>query len=102
MQNEWRITVTNGLKAHFRQPNGLSLPGTDWVVELQSGVKSVRVMVRAYTNDVAGLSPVQESQTVAEFVGQLLQRGWTPENWQGKSGELTLKRTTPPTGSSAL
>lgn len=88
----WRITLKAGLKAHFNQPEGPSLPGTDWAVELHDGLKEYRILVRAYAHEVAGLSTEQETKAVIAFVSQLLQQGWTPAQWKGEPGELTLRR----------
>jgi hypothetical protein len=62
------------LQASFLQPNGPSLPGTDWAVELDDGGKIHKVLVRAYKQSVAGLSQEQEIQAVVNFVFGLLQR----------------------------
>ncbi len=92
MPDGWRITVRGALKAHFLQGGGPSRPCTDWSLELQDGAKQYRIIVRAFAEDVAGLPAEQEAMAVAGFVGKLIEEGWTPLQWTGKPGELTLPK----------
>lgn len=49
----WSFEFTGGLSASFFQPDGTSLPGTDWAVTLRNGDAMHRVMVRAcLSNDL--------------------------------------------------
>ena len=91
MANAWRITVKGCMKAHFLQKLAPSKPGADWAVELHDGTKEYRVMVRAYAEDVRGMSAEQEAGVVVEFLGKLIEQGWTPLEYAGEPGELTFK-----------
>lgn len=90
--SEWRITVLQGLKAHFKQPNGPSKPGTDWMVAVGNGVQEFRILVRAYADDVVGLDQQGEVAAMVGFVAGLVRGGWTPDKWKGEPGELTFSR----------
>lgn len=86
----WRITVQSGLRAHFLQQNGPSKPGTDWAVELHNGASGYRIFVRAYAEDVTGLTAEQEQKVVVGFLRKLIQEGWTPPQCYGKPIVLSL------------
>lgn len=90
----WSIQPTSVLRAHFKQPQGPSKPGADWVVSLSSEGKTANVLVRVYAEDIKGQSPEQEAETVVKYVGSLIQSGWTPAAYRGAPGELTY--TKPP------
>jgi len=88
--SEWQIVVLRGLKAHFKDPDGPSRPGTDWLVALRNDAQEYRIVVRAYADDVAGIAQDREVAMVLDFVTRLLGQGWTPDEWKGQPGELTL------------
>jgi hypothetical protein len=83
----WQIAVLQGLQAHFKQPDGSSKPGTDWAVALRDGEREHRILVRSY---IVAVGQDQEVQMVSQFIGELLHEGWTPDEWKGEPGELTL------------
>ena len=49
----------------------------------------------AYADDVAGRDQRGEVSAVAEYVAAILRVGWTPDQWKGGPGELTLSRSMP-------
>src|SRR5436853_6781381 len=82
MGENWRVTVTDGLNAFFKQANGPSKPGTDWVAVLRRGSDERRVLVRTYCEESLQGSPQQASRAV-QYVAELLNKGWKPENFDG-------------------
>jgi hypothetical protein len=88
--SEWQITVLQGLKAHFKQPQGTSKPGTDWAVAVRNGAQEYRILVRAFAEDVGDCGQDGEVAIVIQFVAGLLNQGWTPDRWTGQPGELTV------------
>jgi hypothetical protein len=94
----WTLSVRDGLRAHFLQSGGPSKPGTDWAVKLSLGNQNCTVFVRAYTDDVAGTSPRQETQLVLGYVARLLESGWSPASYSGKPGELVYAPAAASTG----
>jgi hypothetical protein len=86
----WKISVLSALRAHFLQPDGPSRAGADWLVALERGAETNKVMVRVYADDVRGMPPAQEAQVAAGYVAELLKSGWLPGNYQGVPGELTV------------
>lgn len=100
------VRVLQGLRAHFKQPSGPSRAGTDWLISLTDSSGERKIFVRTYADEVGPLPPEQEAQLAAEYVGHLIQSGWSPEQYQGEPGELVAaKRSdgsgTRPAGESA-
>lgn len=81
--SQWLIRIEGGLSAHFIQPDGSSRPGTDWSVGLKRGNETYNVMVRAYLSDdltkKAQADKEYQGQTVLNYIWDLLDRGWTPD-----------------------
>src|SRR5215469_5932501 len=79
---QWQARVEGGLNAHFKQPDGTSRPGTDWVIGLKRGEETHKIFVRAYLAD--GISKATrnnteyQGQTVIGFVLERLAAGWSP------------------------
>jgi hypothetical protein len=73
------VTVTNGLTAYFKQPNGPSRPGIDWAVQI-TGERAATVMVRTYFSS----DPPRETEKpalaerAARFITKKLATGWSP------------------------
>jgi hypothetical protein len=88
--SKWQVVVIRGLKAHFKQDDGSSKAGTDWAVAIRDDLREHKILVRAYADDVLQADQTQEAAMVGDFVGRLLDQGWTPDEWTGRPGELTL------------
>ena|SRR5437868_11678126 len=80
---QWLMRIERGLAAHFKQPDGSSRPGTDWMVGLKRGDDEYHVSVRAYLSEEATQAirndQQYQAQTVLGYVNDLLNQGWTPE-----------------------
>lgn len=100
-EEQWLMRVEGALSAHFFQPDGSSIPGTDWSVGLKRGNETYNVMVRAYLSDDmtkrARADMEYQGQTVVGYVNELLEQGWTPE--QGGELAITIQN---PTGEAEL
>jgi hypothetical protein len=86
----WRIEITGGLNAHFKQPDGPSKPGTDWAITLKRGAEGHRILVRSYARGEGKVSQQQEIGMVLQYVAGLLGQGWTPRDSKGAPDELIL------------
>lgn len=91
----WNVSVTGALRAHFKQPAGPSRAGADWSVSLVGDGAQHRVMVRTYADDFGSLAEADEARVVVAYVGQLIESGWTPDQYTGKPGELVVPREMP-------
>ena len=81
-EQQWQMRIEGGLAAHFKQPDGTSRPGTDWVVGLKRGDAEYKVMVRALLSEDATRATRSDqryqAQTVLGYISDLLDKGWTP------------------------
>lgn len=86
----FNIRALQGLRAHFKQASGPSRAGADWALLLTNSAGERRILVRTYSDDVGQLSPEQEAQLAVEYVGHLIQNGWSPDQYRGEPGELVV------------
>jgi hypothetical protein len=81
------ISLGKYLHAHFLQPDGASLPGTDFVVTLAGGGFEKSVLVRVYDNGLPP-DPVAGGRIARDYVVQLIKSGWKVYQYQDLPGEL--------------
>jgi hypothetical protein len=93
-----QIVVLRGLEAHFKQPDGSSKAGTDWAVAVRDEARVHQILVRVYKDGFGQIERERETSMVVEFVAGLLRQGWTPDQWTGCPGELTLPHSLPKEG----
>jgi hypothetical protein len=86
-----KITVTNGLHAHFKQPSGPSRPGYDWVVVIASESGEQKVMARTYDDDSPAASSQQHAQRALDDVAKLFNTGMLPPALQATT--LTVPKS---------
>jgi len=80
----YRITVQQGLAAHFKQAAGPSRLGVDWMIKIE-GPKNGVVIVRTYLM-AAGANEEQKallSQRAIDFIQRKLESGWDPATRTG-------------------
>ena len=85
----WQLSILSGLSAHFKQPGGSSKAGTDWIVSLVNSAGEKRILVRMY-DDHAAKEPNAKAAAILNYVGSLLQSGWSPDQYMGEPGELVV------------
>jgi hypothetical protein len=88
----FNIRAVQGLRAHFKQPSGPSRPGADWAISLTNSAGERKVLVRTYADAIGQLSPEQEAQLAVDYVGHLIQTGWSPDQYRGEPGELVVPK----------
>jgi hypothetical protein len=88
----FNVRVLNGLRAHFKQASGPSRPGTDWAISLTNSSGEHRILVRTYADDAGRRSQEREAQLAVEYVGHLIQSGWSPDQYRGAPGELVVPK----------
>ena len=88
------VRVLQGLRANFKQPSGPSRAGTDWAISLSNARGESTILVRTYADEVGPLSEEEEARLALEFIGQLIESGWTPEQYRGEPGELVAHGST--------
>ena len=88
----FHVRALQVLRAHFNQPSGPSRAGADWVIALTNSAGERRILVRTYADNVGELSPAQEADLAVEYVGHLIQTGWSPDQYRDEPGELVVPR----------
>ena len=77
--DNWQIEVTKGLSAHFKQPNGPSIPGIDWFVQFQKEGEKRGLLVRQYVmSNQSGVHKEALAHQAMQFVMSKLDSGWFP------------------------
>lgn len=84
-----RLSIINGLDAHFHQTDGPSRPGTDWIVALNCGGVDQRLLVRTYRDRTMRRTPEQHAAAAIAYVSQLLEGGWSPHKGD-EDGEIIV------------
>jgi hypothetical protein len=73
-----QLSIVNGLQAHFHQQDGLSRPGTEWVVLLRNGNTEKRLLVRTYHDHTPRATNEQHATAAVAYLSQQLDAGWSP------------------------
>ncbi len=73
------IAVETGLSAHFKQPNGPSRAGIDWLLRV-SGERSQVVIVRTLANAASITEPekVAMADKAVRYLKAKIETGWSP------------------------
>lgn len=83
-EQPWSMSVTNGLSAHFKMPDGPSREGTMWSVNLVRGGERYVAMVKGLLADDATKATrkdsAYQSQTAMEYLNDRLNGGWHPKD----------------------
>ena len=88
----FNVRVMQGPRAQFKQASGPSRPGADWAISLTNSAGERRILVRTYADDIGPLSPEREAQLAVEYIGNLNQTGWSPDQYRGEPGELVVPK----------
>jgi len=86
----WLLTGMAGLSCHMKQPNGPSRPATVWTIRAESGNIQKMLLVQDYRDDPAGRTSEESAAGAMQFVVELIQSGWSPNDYKGKPGELVV------------
>ena len=78
------ITVQQGLAAHFKQPNGTSRSGIDWMLGIE-GDKNAKIIVRTYMSGDAASEEEKTSlaDSAVAFIQNKIEPGWEPASGAG-------------------
>ncbi len=85
-QDQWLMTIENGLSAHFNQENAPSRPGVMWAVHIKQANSDTvyTTMVKAlYADDL--LPKYQkdrqyQAQIAMQYLNDKIRSGWHPKN----------------------
>ena len=78
----WPMRVESGLAAHFKEPEGESRPGVEWLIGIQDGAQTYHARVRALLADDATRATRKDqeyqAQTAMQYLSELMASGWHP------------------------
>jgi len=76
------MRIVSGLAAHFKQPDGVSLPGVSWLVAIEHGGQTYHARVQALlASDASKATRKDEryqARTALQYLVAELERGWHP------------------------
>ena len=82
IENPWLITIKSGLSAHFKEEDGSSRPGVDWIIELTRSDEKHGVLVKALLADDATPETREnqeyQAQVAMQYLNDRLNQGWHP------------------------
>jgi len=82
MTAPFSMAVESGLSAHFKQPDGPSLPGVDWLVRIERDGRIHHARVRALLQPCASQATrkdqAYQAQTTMQYLADQLEAGWDP------------------------
>ena len=84
MTAPFSMAVESGLSAHFKQPDGPSLPGTDWLVRIERDGRTHHARVRSLLQPSASKATrndqAYQAQTTMQYLADQMEGGWDPAN----------------------
>jgi len=82
MTPPFTMAIESGLSAHFKQADGPSLPGVDWLVRIERAGSTHHVRVRAVlARDASAATRKDEAyqaQTTMQYLADQMEGGWDP------------------------
>ena len=82
MTAPFSMAIESGLSAHFKQPDGPSLPGTDWLVRIERDGSTyharVRALLQAGASKATRDDPAYQAQTTMQYLADQMESGWNP------------------------
>jgi hypothetical protein len=76
------LTIESGLAAHFKQPEGPSLPGVEWLVRIENEGRihhaRVRALLAADASAGTRKDEAYQAQTTMQYLAEAIERGWNP------------------------
>ena len=76
------MTIESGLAAHFKQPDGPSLPGVDWLVRIEHAGRihhaRVRALLAADATQATRKDEAYQAQTTMQYLADEIEKGWNP------------------------
>ena len=82
MAAPFSMAVESGLSAHFKQADGPSLPGTDWLVRIERDGRTYYARVRALLQPGASKATrkdqAYQAQTTMQYLADQMESGWDP------------------------
>lgn len=76
------MSIESALAAHFKQPDGPSLPGVSWLVRIEHGGRSYHARVKALLAPDASRATRKDegyqARTTMQYLAAEIEAGWNP------------------------
>jgi hypothetical protein len=91
-----QMTIESALAAHFKQPDGPSVPGVSWLVRIEHGGLShharVKALLAAGASRATRRDEAYQARTTLQYLTALIEGGWNP----AQEREHTIEIGDPP------
>ena len=78
------MSVESGLAAHFKQPDGPSVPGVSWLVRIEHEGQvchaRVKALLAADASRATRRDDGYQARTTMQYLAELIESGWNPAN----------------------
>jgi hypothetical protein len=79
-----QMSIESGLAAHFKRPDGPSVPGVSWLVRIEHEGQVHHARVKALLAPDATRATRRDqgyqAQTTMEYLADEIERGWSPDD----------------------
>ncbi len=76
------MKIESALSAHFKQPDGPSVPGVSWLVRIEHGGRShharVKSLLAANASRATRRDDAYQARTTMQYLAALIENGWDP------------------------
>lgn len=94
------MSIESGLAAHFKQPDGPSLPGVSWLVRIERDGQLYHARVKALLAPDATKATRKDdgyqARTTMEYLAAEIERGWDPAQERDHTIHIGNPLGTPP------
>ena len=77
-----QMAIESGLAAHFKQADGPSLPGVDWLVRIDHGGRTdyarVKALLTADATKATRKDQAYQAHTTMQYLAAEIENGWNP------------------------
>ena len=90
------MSIESGLAAHFKQPDGPSMPGVSWLVRIEHGGQAhharVKALLAASASRATRRDQGYQARMAMQYLAALINSGWNP----AQEREHTIEIGDPP------
>ncbi len=76
------MSIESGLAAHFKRPDGPSMPGVSWLVRIEHGGQAhharVKALLAADASRATHRDQDYQARTTMQYLAELIELGWNP------------------------
>jgi hypothetical protein len=77
-----QMSIESALAAHFKQPDGPSMPGVSWLIRIDHGGRSysarVKALLAADATKATRRDDGYQARTAMQYLAAEIENGWNP------------------------